>query len=109
MMYVKIAEFFTGFTNQNFGLIGSIITAYRNKEKVLIVDKFWDDISKDKYTPVSEIYDIDKMNEYLKNKYDIIIVDRYNINFELTSVLYGIENEKIDLTEHFKIQIMDYL
>ena len=102
MKYAKIAVPNSGFTNQIFALIGDITTAYINKQKVIIVDGFLDDILKDKYTPVSDIFDIDKMNEYLKNKYDVIIVDKYNINFELTSVLYGIENEKIDLTEHFK-------
>ena len=102
MMYLKITEFFTGFTNQIFVLIGYIIGAHLNKVKLVVIDGFLDDISKDKYKPISEIFDIDKMNEYLKNKYDVIIVDKYNSNFELTSVLYGIENEKIDLTEHFK-------
>jgi hypothetical protein len=100
MYYAKISDNFTGFTNQIFSLITSIIIAHKEGEKVIVVDNFLNDISKNDYTPISDIFDISKINIFLKNTYNIIIVDRNNINFELSSVKYGTETNKLDLTEH---------
>ena len=100
MYYAKISDNFTGFTNQIFSLITSIIIAHKEGEKVIIVDNFLNDISKNDYTPISDIFDISKINIFLKNTYNIIIIDKNNINFELSSVKYGTEINNIDLTEH---------
>jgi hypothetical protein len=98
MYYSKIGNKGTGFTNQIFALITSIMNAYVSGETVVIVDNFLNDITKNEYTPITEIFDIDEINKYLIENYRIIIVDRNNINFELIYIKYGINEEKIDIT-----------
>lgn len=104
MYYSQIAITFTGFTNQIFALITSIIDAYKKKEKVVIVDNFLNDHSKSVYTPISKIFDINELNLFLKKNYDIIIVDKNDIRqFELINIKYGInETNYIDLTNTIK-------
>ena len=46
MYYSKISNIGSGFTNQIFALITSIINAYKNKNTLVIVDNFLDDINK---------------------------------------------------------------
>jgi hypothetical protein len=103
MKYIYYAKIFMekiGFTNQLFSLITAIITAHKAGKKVVIVDKFLNDYLSDSFSNISTILDIPKLNVYLKNKYDIIIVDRYNVNFKIVSVSYGSETNKIDITDH---------
>jgi len=92
-----------GFTNQIFYLITGIINAYKQGCKIVVVANFLNDINKKKYTPISEIFDIKETNNFLKNNYDIIIVDKDNISFELISFYYGTcELDYIDLTDVIK-------
>ena len=96
--YSKINTSGAGFTNQIFSLITSIIIACKNGNKVVAVDSFLNDISKTNYTPISQIFNIKEMNIFLKKTYGIIIVDKYDINFELSNVKYGTKTNNIDLT-----------
>jgi hypothetical protein len=100
MYFCKIFEKGSGLTNQIFSLITSIIIAYKNNHKVVVIDYFLDDYSLDNYTPITQIFDIEQINIFLKNTYDIIIIDKYNIDFELYDVLYGNKSIKIDITNH---------
>ena len=72
MYYAKIAESNTGLSNQICILITSIILARNNNHKVVIVDNFLNDVSKKGYTPISHIFNIEKINIFLKKNYDII-------------------------------------
>ena len=99
MFYSKIGLKSQGFTNQIFAFITSIIIAHKNNDKVVVVDKFLNDFSKDNYTPISEIFDIDKINIFLKNTYDIIIIDKHNVKLEINSIKYGTREKNIDLTD----------
>jgi hypothetical protein len=49
----KIGKHGAGLTNQIFSLICTIINAHKNNYKVIVVDSFLNDISKDTYTPIS--------------------------------------------------------
>jgi hypothetical protein len=103
LYYIRIGFNNAGFTNQIFYLITGIIKAYKTDCKVVVVDNFLNDINKNKYTPISEIFNIKETNHFLKNNYEIIIVDKYNINFELISCYYGsCEIDYIDLTDFIK-------
>ena len=66
MYYTKINQSNTGFTNQIFSLISSIINAYKMGIKVVIVDKFLNNIKGDKFTPITEIFNITDINIFLK-------------------------------------------
>lgn len=99
MYYAKIAEQYCGFTNQIFNLIVSIIIALSLKENIVIIDNFLDDINKTTYTPISDILNIKKLNIFLKQNYNLIIIDKNNIQFEIISAKYGTNNTNyIDLT-----------
>ena len=100
MYYAKIGQPGAGLTNQIFCLVTSIIIAYTQGDKVVIVDKFYNDITKEIYTPITEIFNIKDFNIFLKQKYNVIIVDKDNINFEILEVKYGIETNNIDITEY---------
>ena len=102
MYYSKISLNNTGFTNQIFAFINGIIEAYKQKEKVVVIDLFLNDISKNKYTPISHIFNIHEINLFLKKNYDLIIVDKYHIKFDLLSVKYGNESNNIDITDIIK-------
>jgi hypothetical protein len=99
MIYTNIGQDGSGLTNQLFMLVTSILYAYYNNEKVIIIDKFLDDISKNEYTEIKEIINIEKTNIYLKNKFNLIIADKYDINFKLNYIKYGIGDNIIDLTD----------
>lgn len=102
MYYAKIGLNNSGFTNQIFSLVSSILSAHYKNEKVVVVDNFLNDFSKNAYTPISKIFNLDKINVFLKKKYNIIIVDRYDISFELLKVKYGTLEKNIDITEPVK-------
>jgi hypothetical protein len=105
MYYSKIGVTGAGFTNQIFAFITSIIKAYKKGDKIVIVDNFLNDINKPTYTPISKIFNINKINVFLKKNYDIIIVDKNNIQFEIITVKYGAdESNCIDLTDFIKEQ-----
>jgi len=76
MYYSKIEDGGTGFTNQIFSLISSIILAYKKGDKVVIVDNFLNNVYQQNYTPISNIIDIYKINLFLQQYYGIIIIDR---------------------------------
>jgi len=100
MYYSKLSNSGSGLTNQIFALITSILCALISKHKVVVFDYFMDEILKNKYTPISEIFDIDKINIFLKTNYDIIIVDKYNARFELCDVTYGTNTDYVVLTDY---------
>ena len=39
------------------------------------------------------------MNHFLKNKYNLIILDRYHIHFKIINISYGLDEYRIDLTD----------
>jgi hypothetical protein len=98
--YTKIWQMGTGFTNQLFCLVTGIILAYNDKKKVLIIDDFHADIYKENsYIPISKIFDINKINEYLSQKYDIVILSKNDLDFKIRHVNYGHNENFYDLTD----------
>ena len=100
MLYSSIHVKKSGLTNQVFALITSILIAHKINHKVVVFDSFLNDFSKNKYTPISEIFNINEINNFLKSKYNIIITDKYNTKIEIYSVKYGTEENNIDITEY---------
>ena len=97
MYYCKICIPGSGLTNQVISLISGIIIAHTNKHKVVVVDHLSNDILNPNYTPISQIFNIEKINRFLKENYDIIIVDKYDANFKLQSIKYGTSDIKLDI------------
>lgn len=99
MNFISFAKKEMGLTNQLFGLSNGINQAIENKCKVVVIDKFLCDYNQDKYKNISDILNLEKMNIYFKQKYDLILVDRYNFDFKLLNVTYGTDDKYIDITQ----------
>jgi len=95
----------TNYTSQLFNLINSIINAFENDKKIVIVDKFINDFYGEKLTSnICDILNLDKLNIFLKDNYNILLVDKENIEFKVKHVNYGIDNNFIDLTNEILTQ-----
>lgn len=90
------------FTNQIFAILTAIIMVQNTQKKIVVVDKFLNDILKTEYTPISEILDLEYINNYLKNTYSTIIIDGCNYKFNLLDIKYGNNHTNIDITENIK-------
>jgi hypothetical protein len=101
MYFAGICSSGSGFTNQIFSFITAILHAIIRKDKVVIVDSFLNDYSKHDSTPISKIFDIEKINIFLK-KYNIIVIDRHDIKFEILSFLYGTKEKNVNITDDLK-------
>lgn len=102
MYYASIGHYGTGFTNQIFSLITHIILAYKRNEKVIVVDGFLDDIHQTTYTPLADIFNLPQLNLFLKKTYNILIIDKDKIHFEILSAYYGTADTYLDITDFFK-------
>lgn len=97
---LKIAKNNTcGLCNQIYALTGCIdYSIFTKQYTTIIVDEFLKEINTDNYCPISEIFDITEFNKFLK-QYNILLVDKKNVNFEIISIHYGNENVKVDITK----------
>jgi hypothetical protein len=102
MYYSKIGNIGAGFTNQIFALIGSIQNAYIKGEKIIIVDHFLNDINNISYSPISDIFNITKINEFLYTNYGLIIIDKYNARLDIIKINYGTNEMNYDITDFIK-------
>jgi hypothetical protein len=75
----------SGLTNQIFAMITSIIIAIYKKEPVVVFHHFLDDFSKEDYTIISNVIDMEQSNIWLFDKYGIILIDRHNIDSRIVS------------------------
>lgn len=88
-----------GLCNQLYALTGAIDHGIHFKSyNIIIVDYFLKEINTNDYCNLSEIIDIRTFNSYLI-KYNMLILDRSNIHFEITSIQYN--NINIVLPNHF--------
>ena len=88
-----------GLCNQLFSLISCIFNNVDKQGlKIILLYKFLNDFETNIYSLSSEIFDLDKMNIFLK-QYDIILLDKYTTQLEIISVKYGIDDKNIDITE----------
>jgi len=101
ILYLNITRRGFGLTNQIFTLVNGIINAYKNDKNIIIVGEFSVDYSTESLVPISTIFNINKINAFLKEKYGILIFDKTNIEFNVLSVKYGKSKEDaLDITEY---------
>lgn len=102
MYFISFSGRNMGLTNQLFALSKGINDAIKNNCNVVVIDQFLCDYNNDKYIPITNVLDLDKMNVFFKKKYNLILTDKYNFDFELLNVKYGIEDKQLDITETIK-------
>jgi len=88
-----------GLCNQMYSLISCIFkTISLNQfEKIIILDDFLTDIHTNVYTSADKVFDLNKMNDYLK-KYNIYLITKHNLQLNIKSIKYGIGFKQIDIT-----------
>lgn len=105
--FINIFEKKCGLTNQIFSLITGILVAVRNNKRVVICDEFSNDLENDSFSKISNIFDIKRMNNFLKKEFNILLFDRRKIDFNIEKVLYGsfegnkLRNVTKKFNEHF--------
>jgi len=67
----------SGLCNQLFTFITGLILAIQQNKKIIVCDKFLREINSESFIPVSEIFDLDALNESLKI-YGITIIEKTN-------------------------------
>jgi len=101
--YAKIAHPSVGFTQQIFNLVNSIILAMNNGKKIIIVDDFLKNPTKEEYVPTSIFFDLDKLNGFLSKKYGVKVFDKNLTQVSIKSIKYGVKHrEKNVLSEIFE-------
>lgn len=80
MHYSKIYHPGSGLTNQIFSLITSIIIAIYERDPIVVFDQFLDDFSKEDYTIISNIIDLEQTNIFLIERYGVVLIDGNNID-----------------------------
>lgn len=90
---------------QLFSLINTIIIAYKNKKNIIIIDKFLNDKNDTHLNSnISDIININKFNDFLKQNYNIFITDKENLEYKVHSIKYGHFNNNIDITNEILSQ-----
>jgi len=97
--YCKMAKYGNGLCNQLFSLVTGIIIAIKSNKKIIIVDNFLNDYTKLNYSNISEILNIDKINDFLHRKYGIYICDKKKVNLTIRKIKYGTNESQIDITD----------
>ncbi len=105
--FIKIGKLHECLTNQIFNSITGILSGYQNNKKITIVDNLLSDYSKiNSLISLSDVFDMEKTNNYLYNKFGTVIFDKNTIVFKLIKVNYGHKEKIYDITD--KIQSIFY-
>jgi hypothetical protein len=99
--YSKITDNRFGFTNQIFSLVTNLVIAYKIKKNVVIVNDFLDDITRETYTPISQIFDLEKTNKYINDRYNLLLCDSNHVDFKVVLVTYGNKYKTLNITNNF--------
>ena len=73
------------------------------RKYIVIANHFLTEINTNKFCPISQVIDIIRLNDFLK-KYKVKLIDQYYLNFEVTEVLFGLNENTVDLTYEIKRQ-----
>ncbi len=104
--YLNLAQQHTGLCNQIFSFFSTIIYCINNKIKYIIVDKFLREIHSNNYINISNIFNLEQLNNLLKD-YNVIVIDSLVQNFKIKKVTYGVGDCNNDITELFNSFIKD--
>jgi len=88
----------TGFTNQLFFIVSSIIYAYEHNQHIVIYDDFLTEIMTNRTCPQHQIIDFGHLNNIIK-KYGIYATDKHQVKLTIDNVEYGTQNIKINITK----------
>jgi hypothetical protein len=90
-----------GLCNQIMALAQGIFTAIDDSKKLIVVDSFNNQITwvgKSTHIPSKDVFDFDAMNVLL-SKYDVRLVDKTELEYEIISASYGTLSKQVDITK----------
>jgi hypothetical protein len=88
--YLKIAkDSGCGLCNQIYALTGCIDYAiHSNNYRVIIVDSFLKEIHKKQYLPIENVFDLNYIQFFLLEKYNILVFDKNNLKINIENIVY---------------------
>jgi hypothetical protein len=95
--FLEPSWFGTGLTNEIFFIIYGIIYCINNNKNCLVINNFRLEPLTEKFCGISDILDIHYLNTLLKD-YNITVFDKDNLNFNIESIKYGLNEKTIDIT-----------
>ena len=87
-----------GLCNQVMALIDGITDAIKQNKKIVVVNDFNPQISSSKLLAARDVFNLNEMNQLLL-KYNIKLIDRYQLTYSILSVHYGTDDSRIDVTK----------
>ena len=95
-----------GFCNQIYAILYTCGYAIRNNIQFIFLGKFLKEINTSNYCNISEIINLDEINNFLKN-YNIALIDYHNFSFDITEAKYGVGNTSFEITTEMKKRIQN--
>ena len=95
--YLNVSKPNAGLTNQLYIIAGFLCEAIKNNKQVVIANNFQKEIFSNQFCPISEVIDIFNTNIFLQ-KYNVTLIDNNYLNFEITKVLFGLDDKTVDIT-----------
>jgi len=100
--FLNVSQQHTGLCNQLNSILSTICSCI-NMEKIIVIDKFLEEIFTNNYLPISNIIDLEETNKFLE-KYNVALVDgNFTENLNILNATYGFETTVIDVTDKIKL------
>jgi hypothetical protein len=101
LYFSNIQEQHTGLCNQLNSILSTICLCI-NREKIIVIDKFLQEINTNNYLPISSVINLEKTNLFLE-KYNIALIDgNFTDNLNIINAKYGNNNIYTDVTNIVK-------
>jgi hypothetical protein len=95
--FLQLSHPHTGLCNQFNSLLSTICHCI-NHEKIIVIDKFLQEIHTNHYLPISDIINLEETNLFLE-KYNIALIDgNFTNNLTIINATYGNHNVYTDVT-----------
>lgn len=100
-LFLEISQEWTGLCNQLLTFLGTLTKTVDEKScKIIVVDKFLNEIHKPSYSSISDVLDLPDLNYYLlQNGYNVYIADgTRTTDFRIMNANYGTGDTNVDVT-----------
>lgn len=99
--FARISNDKSGFTNQIFSLVNSILIANSKRYNIVVLDSFQRDFSNSKSKiDCCKLFNLDETNKNLKDSnIGVTLICKSKFHYKLNAVLYGSGEKVIDITE----------
>jgi len=77
-----------GLCNQIYALTGCIEHAIHKKYRVIVIDSFLKEINKKQYLPIENVIDLPYLQNFLLEKYNILVFDKNNLKISIENIVY---------------------